>query len=109
MKRKRHCSTCTCGLTCVGWSDRSAWVDLSDNRDIARAIIGCALDHFYDRSPTGIPWAMPEWIEEACAPIVARALSSKNKSWKRHTVEMTTAEQDAFKAALVAALKGARP
>lgn len=85
---KRHCETCTCGLTHVEWSDRQGWVDLNKPESVAGVVINCALDHSYDRTGDGVPYGIPDDLRERLAPIVAKHLSAVEPNWKDKTVYM---------------------
>ena len=96
----KHCTSCTCGLTAVEWSDRSGYVNLADPNDIADVVVNCALDHSYDRPGTGIPYGYPATLETLLIPVVAKHLSAINPAWKDETVYMDKAAQAAFLADL---------
>lgn len=102
--REIHCSTCTCDLTEVSWSDREGWVDLNDARDIADTVMGCALDHSYDRDESGIPCGFPDKMRDRLAPVVADYLSRAEPDWKNKTVYMYDKPElrESFKQALIA-------
>lgn len=101
----KHCITCTCGLTHVEWSDREGWVDTSNPRAVMSIVINCALDHYYDRTHSGIPYGIPEVIEKLLAPIVEKHLSAIEPTWQVKTVYMDNGQRVAFEEELLKVLE----
>lgn len=58
MKPIHDCPDCHCGMYRLTWSDRESWVHPSDYDAIAEVVVGCALDG--ERTPTGVPWGLPD-------------------------------------------------
>lgn len=75
------CPGCRCGKLVLAWSDREHVVTAEDTREVAEAVVACALDHVYDRTKTGVPNGLPQSIVDLLAPIVARRLEAMRPEW----------------------------
>jgi hypothetical protein len=93
----KHCETCTCGLIKVCWADREAWVDPTNNEELANVIINCTLDHFYDRTITGIPSGFPLKHYGELADIVIKHMMKIDENWINKTVDMTDEQELSFR------------
>ncbi len=87
-KQLHDCPCCTCGMMELTWSDREAHMRPDDLDEVAEVVLNCALDHWYDRTPIGVPHGLNQKRTEALAPIVAEHLSRAEPGWKEKTVEM---------------------
>ncbi len=86
----------------VGWHDRLHRIDPASAAQIANVVIACALDNYYDRTHTGIPYGLSAGVRVALAPIVERHLAAVNPRWREETVNMPDEQRAAFRLALVA-------
>jgi hypothetical protein len=98
------CPYCTCGQIQLTWSDRDAYVFPEDFEGIADAVVDCALDHSYDRSPTGVPYGLSCDVRDKLAPIVEKHLSAVEADWRENTVHMMNEQRQAFHKDVLAAL-----
>jgi len=101
----KHCSTCTCGLIHVEWSDRSGYVDLDSKDSIVNTILSCVFDHSYDRTNSGIPYGFPDKYEEKLAPVIKSIAIEHFPEWFNKTVYPTDEQRDILKNALLEKLK----
>ena len=96
MKQEHDCPCCTCGQTELLWSDRISHVFLQDLESVARAVVGCSLDHNYDRTDTGVPDGIPDLWKQALIPVVSKHMSQIRVDWVDHSIKMTEDEKAGF-------------
>ena len=81
-----HCDSCTCGQFQLEWSDRSGWYH---PQEFYKAVLACALDHSYDRTPDGVPYGIPDEYRKVFAPIVEKYFNAIDPDWKKKSIELS--------------------
>ncbi len=107
-KPQHDCPCCTCGLDEYTWSDRTQWVAATDRDGLADMVVGCALDHSYDRG-VGVPYGFSDAMHARLAAVVEKHLSAVQPDWLNRSVTMTAAQKAALRAEVRAVFDSVPP